>query len=92
MEKNSILFTAGWAWDGKVGSHLVDEMGREYTICWRYVRLRFSGMERDGKRAVNRSGKGREIGREHRRKTQSGMVANMIGRTRAGDTAEKSEM
>ena len=28
------LFTAGWEWDGKVGSHLVDETGRDYTIFW----------------------------------------------------------
>ena len=28
------LFTAGWEWDGKVGSHLVDGMERDYTISW----------------------------------------------------------
>ena len=29
MGKGSCLFTAGWEWDGKVGSHLVDGMGRD---------------------------------------------------------------
>ena len=33
--KGSRLLTAGWEWDGKVGSHLVDGTGSEYTISWR---------------------------------------------------------
>ena len=28
------LFTAGRERDGKVGSHLVDRTGRDYTISW----------------------------------------------------------
>ena len=34
MGKCSRLFTAGWEWDGKVGSHFVEGMEREYTISW----------------------------------------------------------
>ena len=32
MGKYSRLFTVAWEWDGKVGSHSVDGMGRDYTI------------------------------------------------------------
>ena len=46
-----VLF-AGWEWDGKVVSHLVDGTGREYTISW------WDGTDRDQRT-------GREIGREH---------------------------
>ena len=34
MGKGFRLFTTGWEWDGKVGSHLVDGTGRDYTISW----------------------------------------------------------
>ena len=34
MGKCFRLLTAGWEWDGKVGSHLVDGTGRDYTISW----------------------------------------------------------
>ena len=34
MGKASHLFTAGWELDGKVGSHLDDWTGWEYTISW----------------------------------------------------------
>ena len=35
MGKCFRLFTAGWEWDGNVGSHLVNGTGRDYTISWR---------------------------------------------------------
>ena len=33
MGKGSRLFTAGWEWDGKVGSHVVDGIGR-WEATW----------------------------------------------------------
>ena len=32
--KCSRLSTTGWEWDGNVGSHLFDGMGRDYTTSW----------------------------------------------------------
>ena len=32
MGKRAPLFAAGWEWDGKAGSDLVDGMGWDYTI------------------------------------------------------------
>ena len=106
MGKCSRLFTAGREWDGKVGNHLVDGIGREDTILWRYGTGRepifggtvrygnhFSAVrEMIGERVGNRSGIGREYGRE----TQSG---NAVGNGwehgrehRLETTAEKSEL
>ena len=74
MGKCSRLLTAGREWDGKVGNHLVDGIGREDTILWRYGTGRepifggtvrygnhFSAVrEMIGERVGNRSGIGRE--------------------------------
>ena len=49
LGKGSPLFTAGWEWDGNVGSHLVDKTGWESAIYW------WDGTGRD-------EGAGREIG------------------------------
>ena len=34
MGKCFRLFAAGWEWDGKVGSHLVDGTGQDHTTSW----------------------------------------------------------
>ena len=68
MGKDFRLFSAGWEWDGKVGSHLVDGTGRDYTIF-------VGGTGRD--RGTGRE-YGREIGREYGRETLAGMVGNTL--------------
>ena len=64
------LFTAGWEWDGNVGSHLVDGTRRDHTIS------RWDGTGRD--RGTSRE-YSREISREYDRETLSGMVGNTMG-------------
>ena len=79
MGKCFRLLTAGWEWDGKVGSHLVDGTGRDYTICWWDGSGRDRGMGREYSRDVGRE-HSREIGREkYGRETLSGMVGNTMG-------------
>ena len=47
MLKGFRLFTAEWESDRKVGSHLVDGTGRDYTICWWDGSGRDRGMGRE---------------------------------------------
>ena len=50
MGKGSRLFTAGWEWDGKVGSHLVDGTGQDGATRFH------GGTGRDGTGSGNGSG------------------------------------
>ena len=68
MAKSLRLFYEGWEWDGKVGSHLVDGIGRKNTIFWRYGKGRGTIFRRYGKllygstgRVGNKSGKQSEL-------------------------------
>ena len=74
MGKCSRLFTAGWEWDGNVGSHLADGTGRYRGTGRGYSRE----IGRAHSREIGRE-HGREIGREYGRETLTGMVGNAIG-------------
>ena len=74
MGKGSRLLTAGWEWDGKVGSHSVDGTGWEYTISCRDGTGQDHGTGRERSREIGREHSreiggecGREHGREHTR-------------------------
>ena len=91
MGIGSRVFTTGWEWDGKVGSHLVDGTGRDYTICLWYETGRDRGTGREYSREIGRE-HSREIGREHSRETLSGMVGNTMGNWGWRHRLEKREM